>query len=166
MKIQRLNELVKSMNLQRIQQEIEKDGCRLAGKHGVWEFNPIQIARARNIERTEYHEDIFDDKKYVGEIYSQVEGQGAYEFIVITIEQIHRQLNNTEFPCEMLLFTNAPVNEEYEREQARIRGCQVCKRNFTRGELVELNGKRICNECFIADLNRRVGKGKSKGMKH
>ncbi len=162
MNIEALNEIVKQMDLEKIQTDLEQLGYRHASKNGKWEFSPFDIAKAGEVENTERHEDVFADKVYVGDLHTQVEGQGEYEFIVVTVEEIHRHLNNREFPCEMLLFTNAPIDEEYEREQAKPARCQVCKKEYAQGELTKVNGRLVCKECFEQDLSRLISTGKSR----
>ncbi len=162
MTIERLNEVLAYKNLEKICKALEELGYRHASKNGKWEFSPIDVAKAGKVENADRHEDIFDDKTYVGDIHAHVEGQGDYEFIVITVNTIYRDKDNLEFPCEMFLYTNAPINEEYEREASKILQCSGCKKKFPVRELCEVNGKLLCDDCFEKDLRRLTEKGKSK----
>ncbi len=159
--LEELNKIVALMDLEKIQRALEDLGYRNASLNGVWEFDPVVIANAKKVEQTEHFEDVFDDKKFIGDLHTLVEGQDGYEFVVITVEKIYRNLDNKEFPCEMLLFTNAPINEECVKEQSQLCRCKDCKRTFTKGELVEVNGRLICDDCFQKDLDRFL-KRKSK----
>lgn len=164
MTIEQLNEIVSSMDLATIENKLKECGFRTASKNGNWEFAPFEIAKAFNVEGTERYEDVFGDKKYHGDIHTQVSGYEGITFIVISVEKIHRDLDNMTFPIEMLLFTNAPINEEYERKQTEVCHCAECKESFVKGDMIELNGKFLCSDCFQKELSR-AATGKPKHTK-
>lgn len=162
MTIKELNSIVSSKNIERIDKSLVGLGYRLASKNGIWEFDPFAIANAKKVQNSERYEEVFDDKIYVGDIHSEVQGYEEYEFIVITVNKVYREQNNLEQPIVMGLYTNAPINEEYEREQNRISRCDVCKKQFPMADLCEINGKLVCDDCFEKDLQKLKTKGKSK----
>lgn len=164
MTIEQLNEIVSTMDLATIESKLKENGFRSASKNGNWEFHPFEIAKAFKVEGTERYEDTFDDKKYHGDIHTQVAAYEGLTFIVISVEKIHRNLDNMSFPVEMLLFTDAPINEEYERKQSEICCCVECKGKFAKGDMIELNEKLFCIECFQKELNRATA-GKPKHTK-
>ena len=162
MTIEELNKIVECKNLDKISKAIIECGYRNGNKYAEWEFDLIAIANAENVERGESFEEIFDDKIYVGEIYTQVKEYPDTKFILITVKKIYRDRDNFEFPLAMSLFTDAPINEDYEKEQSKIAKCEICKREFTFSELCEVNGKLVCDECVEKDLKNYARTGKSK----
>ncbi len=148
MDIKELNNIIVCMDLPQIHRKLEQHGYRSASKSGVWEFDPIAIANAKQVKNSEQYEDVFDDKVYIGDIHTHVKAYPSIEFIVITVNKIYRDRNNLEIPIIMELYTNAPINEEYEREQSKIGKCAICKKNFTISELCKINGQLICDNCF------------------
>ncbi len=162
MNIVELNEIISQIDLPKIRVLLERRGYRLASKNGQWEFSPVAIANAKNVENSDRYEDVFDDKIYVADVHSDVKEYPDVEFIVVTVNQVCREKDNLEQPIEMLLFTNAPIDEEYERAQSSIAKCDICKKQFTMSELCEVNGKLVCGACFEEDLNRLIKQGKSK----
>ncbi len=162
MNIKDLNEILSCVNLSKIENLLLERGYRNASKNGVWEFDPVAIANASNVQDCEIFEDFFNDKIYTGNIVFDVKEYPEITFIVITISQTPGEKNQHSLPIEILLFTNATINNEYEREQSRILRCEICKRKFPTRELCEINGKLICDSCFEKDLKRVVNKGKSK----
>ncbi len=162
MTIEELNKIVESKNLEKITEVLQKCGYRHASKGGVWEFDPVAIAKAKAVENSEQFEDVFDDKIYVADLHAQVKEYPDVEFIVVTVKKVYRDKNNLEQAEQMELYTNAPINEEYEREQVKICKCAECKREFPMRELCEVNGRLICDDCFENDLKRLCTIGKSK----
>ncbi len=162
MTIGQLNKIIKYKNSDKIHQELEKCGYRHASEGGRWEFDPFAIANAKAVENSEPFEDVFDDKIYVADLHAQVKEYPDVEFIIVTVKKVYRDKNNLEQAEQMELYTNAPINEEYEREQAKICKCMECKREFTIRELCEVNGRFICDDCFENDLKRLCTTGKSK----
>ncbi len=157
-----LNTLVSGMDLAKIREGLEKCGYRHASQYGVWEFSPTVVWGAKCATETETFEDVFGDVAYSGEIYACVEGYEGIEFIVITVDKIYREKDNFSFPEQMLLFTNAPVNTEHEKKMLRPCPCSLCKRTFAFGELVTVNDKILCDDCFMEDVRRVVAGKKSK----
>ncbi len=159
MTIEKLNEIVSLMDLAKIDKALTENGYRNASKNGKWEFDPISIANANNVQNSERYEDVFFDKVYVGDIHLEVKEYPDIDFIVITVNNVYRDRDNLETPGEMLLYTTAPINEEYERRMSQIGTCELCKKQFPMDELCEINGKLVCDDCFSEDLKRfRLGK--------
>ncbi len=162
MTIKELNKIIEYKNLEKIHDALQHGGYRHASKGGVWEFDTVAIANAKAVENSEQFEDVFDDKIYVADLHTQVKEYPDVEFIVVTVKKVYRDKNNLEQAEQMELYTNASINEEYEREQAKICKCADCKREFSMRELCEVNGRLICDDCFDKDLKRLRTTGKSK----
>ncbi len=137
-------------------------GYRKASVDGIWEFNPVDIANADKVINSQRFEDVFDDKVYVGDIHTEVKEYPDVEFIVITVNRVYRNKDDLECPIEMVLFTDAPIDQEYEWAQSKITKCQKCKRQFPMSKLCEVNGKLICDDCFNEDLEKLKTTGQSK----
>ncbi len=162
MKIEELNNIVSTMDIEKIKEALEKRGYRNASIDGTWEFDPIAIAKAKNVENSERYEDIWADKVFVGDIHTQVTEYPNVKFIVITVKNVYRNKNNLEVPFEMILYTDAPIDIAYEQEQNKLFACELCKKQFPKRELCEVNGKLICDDCFEEDLKRLMQTNKSK----
>ncbi len=162
MTVEELNKIIVNKDIDKIHQTLEESGYRHASKGGRWEFDPVAIANAKVVENSEQFEDVFDDKIYVADLHTQVKEYPDVGFIVVTVKKVYRDKNNLEQAERMELYTTAPINEEYEREQAKICKCADCKREFPMSELCEVNGRLICDDCFEKDLKRLRTTGKSK----
>ncbi len=165
MTIEQINKIIESKNLEKIHDALQCGGYRHASKSGVWEFDPVAIANAKVVENSGQFEDVFDDKIYVADLHAQVKEYPDLEFIVVTVKKVYRDKNNLEQAEQMELYTNAPINEEYEREQAKMCKCAECNREFPMSDLCEVNRRLICDNCFEKDLKKLHTTGKSKLIK-
>lgn len=161
MNIEQLNEIISTMDLDKIRAGVEQHGFRCASKNGKWEFDMKAVSSAESVEATELHEDTFDDRKYHGEIYTGVEEYPNNTFVVIVVKHIYKHIGVEAYE-QLICFTDAPVNEEYERKQNESAKCALCKKEFTAGELVDMveKGKkhRLCNDCFKKKLKAHIQK--------
>lgn len=149
--IEQLNEIISTMDLEKIKTELTALGFRNASKYGDWEFDMQKIACAEEVEGTEWHEDIFDDRKYHGDIHKKVEGYTNATFIVVSLRHIYRECEIEAFEG-LYCFTDLPLNEEYESKKSQKKHCDCCKKLFTEGELCKtvIKGKELwlCDDCF------------------
>lgn len=152
--IEQLNGIVSLMDADKINAALQQFGYRHASKNGRWEFNMFAVSQAEQFEGTETHEDVFGDREYCGNIYKGVKEYPGVTFAVVTIKRFHREkgIKITEaFEC----FVDAPINEEYEAEQAKVCTCEGCGKSFTVGQLCKVNKKLLCDECFLEELKNK-----------
>ena len=154
--IERLNEIISLMDLEKIKTEIEKAGYRCASKHGKFEFDLIEIIKNERTTATDDYEDTFDDYSYFAEVYDGIKGYEEYTFIAVTQLQIYRDRNNFEFPSHIDLYTNVPINEEYEKSMEKIKKCKDCGKKFKTYDIHSLNGKEYCKDCFHKNLQKSI----------
>ncbi len=155
MTVKVLNGILANVSLPKMEAELMALGYRNASKNGKWEFNPIAIANADSVKNSRRYVDKTNGICYVADIHNRVKEHPNVEFIVVTVKEIY--IFNGEIkeqPLEMFLYTDAPINEEYEREQARLSRCTICGIEFRNDELCEVNGKLLCDKCFEAELNK------------
>lgn len=151
MNIEQLNEIISTMNLTRIKNNLESLGYRCASKHGKFEFDLMKILEQERTTATDDYEDTFDDHSYFAEVFENVKAFGGYDFIVVT------QLNTKiDFPEHVDIYTNAPINEEYEKALEEVKKCKRCGKKFKAYELWEQDGKPYCKPCFQSEFSKKV----------
>lgn len=151
--IEQLNKIVSSMNLELIKAELEQHGYRNASNHGKLEFDLMKIIEKERDAATDDYEDTFDDHTYWAEVYEHVEEFGGYDFIVVT--QLNTKL---DMPSQIDMYTTAPINEAYEKEQEEVKKCKRCGKKFKAYELWEANGKYYCPPCFQKEFSKKANK--------
>lgn len=146
--IEELNNIVSSMNLEQIRAGLAKHGYRHASKHDVFEFDLMKIISEERTTATDDFEDVFDDHSYFAEVFENVKGYEGYTFIIVTQLAIYRDEDNREMPEQIDMYTDAPVNEVYERELESERKCPICKKIFKSYDMYKLNGEHYCKKCY------------------
>lgn len=154
--IEQLDKIISTMDLDKIKAGIEQHGYRCASKHGKLEFDLMKILSENRITATDDYEDTFDDRRYFAEVYENVKGYEPYTFILVTQLAIYRDRNNAEFPEHVDIYTDAPVNEEYEKAMEEVKKCKRCGKKFKGYELWEMNGKHYCQPCFHAEFSKKL----------
>lgn len=151
MTIEQLNEIISTMDLEKIKAGIEQHGFRCASKHGKLEFDLMKILEQERTTATDDYEDTFDDHCYWAEVYENVKACGGYDFIVVT--QLNTKFN---MPEHVDIYTTAPINEEYEKALEEVKKCNRCGKKFKVCELWEQDGKHYCQTCFQAEFSKKV----------
>ena len=118
--IEQLNEIISTMDLEKIRNGIESFGYRCASKHGKLEFDLMKILDQERATATDDYEDVFEDCRYFAEVFENVKDYEPYTFIVVTQLAIYRNRNNMEFPSCVDIYTDAPINEEYEKSMEEV----------------------------------------------
>lgn len=155
--IEELNDIVASMDLEQIKAGLEKHGYRHASKHDVFEYDLLKIVGTERTTATDDYEDTFDDHNYFAEVYDDIAECPGHTIIVVTQLAIHRHLDNYELPEHIDMYTDAPLNEEFERELVAEHKCPLCKKTFKSYEMYRLNGIPYCKPCYAkaASKNKR-----------
>lgn len=154
--IQQLNGVVSLMDMEKIKNALEFFGYRCASKHGKLEFDLMKILEQERTTATDDYEDTFDDRRYFAEVFENVKGYEPYTFIVVTQLTIYRNRNNEEFPEHVDIYTDAPINEEYEKAMEEVKKCKRCGKKFKAYELWEMNGNHYCKPCFQAEFSKKL----------
>lgn len=154
--IEQLNEIISTMDLEKIKAGIEQFGYRCASKYGKLEFDLMKILDEERTTATDDYEDTFDDHSYFAEVFENVKGYEPYTFIVVTQLAIYRDRDNAEFPEHVDIYTDAPINESYEKAMEEVKKCKRCGKKFKAYELWELNGNNYCKSCFQAEFSKKV----------
>ena len=154
--IEQLNQIISTMDLEKIRNGIESFGYRCASKHGKLEFDLMKILDQERATATDDYEDVFEDCRYFAEVFENVKDYEPYTFIVVTQLAIYRNRNNMEFPSYVDIYTDAPINEEYEKSMEEVKKCQRCGKKFKTYALCEMNGKRYCTPCFQEVFSKKI----------
>lgn len=149
--IEQLNEIISTMDLEKIKAGIEQHGFRCASKHGKLEFDLMKILEQERTTATDDYEDTFDDHCYWAEAFDNVKACGGYDFIVVT--QLNTKFN---MPEHVDIYTTAPINEEYEKALEEVKKCKRCGKKFKTYEIWEQDGKHYCKPCFQAEFSKKV----------
>lgn len=149
--IEQLNEIISTMDLEKIKTGIEQHGFRCASKHGKLEFDLMKILEQERTTATEEHQELFGDACYWAEVYENVKACDGYDFIIVT--QLDTKLN---MPEHVDIYTDAPINEEYEKAMEEVKKCKRCGKKFKTYELWEMNGKHYCQPCFQEEFSKKV----------
>lgn len=151
--IEQLNEIISTMDLEKIKAGIEQHGYRCASKHGKLEFDLMKILEQERTTATDDYEDTFDDHSYWAEVYDNVTACGGYDFIVVT--QLNTKFN---MPEHVDIYTTAPINGEYEKSMEEVKKCKRCGKKFKGYELWEMNGEHYCMPCFQEVFSKKARK--------
>lgn len=154
--IEQLNGVIALMDLEKIKAALSQFGYRCASKHGKFEFDLMKIIDAERTAATSDFEDTFDNHSYFAEVYESVKGYEPYTFIVVTQLRIYRDRNNFEYPSHVDIYTDAPINEEYEKAMEEIKKCNMCKKKFKTYDIYSLDGKDYCKPCFQKVFEKKV----------
>jgi len=154
--IEQLNEVVSLMDIEKIKTAMETFGYRCASKHGKLEFDLMTILEQERTTATDDYEDTFDDRSYFAEVFENVKGYEQYTFIVVTQLAIYRNRNNASFPEHVDIYTDAPINEAYEKAMEEIKKCKRCGKKFKAYELWEFNGTPYCKPCFQVEFSKKI----------
>ena len=151
--IEQLNEIISTMDLEKIKAGIEQHGYRCASKHGKLEFDLMKILEQERTTATDDYEDTFNDHSYWAEVFENVKSFGGYDFIVVT--QLNTKFN---MPEHVDIYTDAPINEEYEKAMEEVKKCKRCGKKFKAYELWEMNGEHYCMPCFQEVFSKKARK--------
>ena len=151
--IEQLNDVIATMNLEKIRTSLECYGYRCASKHGKLEFDLMKILEQERNTATDDYEDTFDDHSYWAEVFENVKAFDGYDFIVVT--QLNTKYN---FPEYVDVYTDSPINEEYEKAMEEVKKCKRCGKKFKTYELWEMNGNVYCKPCFHEEFSKSIKK--------
>ncbi len=150
MTIAELDKIVALTDVESICREIEGRGFRLANPDYVWEF-PSSLFSEENADGKIEYIDKNAGLYYEGFFFERVKG---FAFIRITVWKIVKK-EGEEFKIPMtgksFLYTNAPVNEEYVREQERLTKCPSCKEEYKKKDMLAWSGKYYCKRCAAVE---------------
>lgn len=110
----------------------------------------MKIIEQERTTATDDYEDTFDDHSYWAEVFENVKDCGGYDFIVVT--QLNMKMN---FPEHVDIYTNAPINEEFEKALEAIKKCKCCGKKFKAYELWEMDGNTYCAACFQKTFSKK-----------
>ncbi len=159
MQIQELEQIINTMDTDIICKALEDKGYRLANPDGVKEFDVPIVAEDESNTTNVSVEDVFDDKLYRATIHKNMKEYDGITFIWFVVSKLIRRPDITlPIPWKMFLYTDAPINEEYEKFQAEIICCEKCKRKDQRKKMLSLYEKTLCPKCFVKEL-RKQSKG-------
>lgn len=158
MTIEQLTQIISTMDLEKIKAGIEQHGYRCASKHGKLEFDLMKILEQEHTAATDNYEDTFDDHSYFAEVFENVKDYESYTFIVVTQLAIFRNKDNAEFPEHVDIYTDAPINETYEKAMEETKKCKHCGKKFKAYELWEMNGRHYCKPCLQTKFSKSVRK--------
>lgn len=153
--MERLNEIISTMDLEKIKEGIERHGYRCASKYGKLEFDLMKIIEQERTTATDDYEDVFNDQSYFAEVFENVKDCGGYDFIVVTQLAIYRDRDNMEFPEHVDIYTNAPINETYEKALEEVKKCKRCGKKFKAYGLWEWNGNHYCKPCLQVEFSKK-----------
>ncbi len=148
--MERLDEIVAIMDIEKMSAQLEKEGFRRAGQEGIWEWEYLWIKEHCIEEGRVSCEDVFADREYRVKVYT---GEGGI-FIILSVLRIERAFDNLPVPWKSFLYTNLPMREEYEREQRVVVRCDGCKKELEKGETTAFYGRRYCGKCLLKNIKK------------
>ncbi len=148
MTINELTEILSLMNLEKICSAIEEKGFRKAGESGIWEFN-LSTLKKESADKIQVSEmDEATEQIFELTFFENCRAYEGFTFIeVFLMKRVKTKKIKIPIPRKRILFTDAPYNEEYERDINSIVKCDLCRREYIKKELVEYYGKRYCGFC-------------------
>ncbi len=146
MKVEELKKIVSTLSVETMGEMLEEKGFRHTNRYLIEEFKPLLFWGITPDETVE-SEDKENDFKYIAKLYRQIKGYEGITFVDLVVWKLHRNQKCPMTPRKILLYTDAPINEEYEREQASPIKCAKCKKTYIKKEVMEWYGKVLCQRC-------------------
>ncbi len=137
-----LKKIIAVMDYDGICTEIEKRGYRRAKEGRAWEFKPLSL-----LIGSTYREEVVKRRRGKECRLALYKGYEEATYLFVRVYG-GKQRSAEEAICESMLFTDAPINEEYERDIRSIVRCEACGRKYAKKELFDDKGKIVCNECY------------------
>ncbi len=69
------------------------------------------------------------------------------------MEKIKRK--RVPIPKKTMIFTDAPINEEYLRDINSIVKCDLCGEEYVKKQLLDYENKKLCGKCFCFEMDRQ-----------
>ncbi len=146
MNVEELKDILSTLSVERMCEMLEERGFRRTNIYGTEEFRHSLFWHITPDETVE-SEDTENDFKYIAKLYGQIEGHEGITFVSLVVWKLHRNQKCPMTPRKTLLYTDAPIDEEYEREQASAMKCARCKKTYAKKEMIEWFGKLLCERC-------------------
>ncbi len=156
MTIEELEEIIKIMDYDGICAEIEGRGFRRASEDGVFEFDFYSLWGKSGYQKQVIKEDRKTDKYFHIRICKDCTGYEGLTFIEVYFCKI-KKVKRKRFPIpkKSMLYTDAPINEEYERDIHSIVQCARCNKEYVKKELISHENKLLCGRCFCFEMDRQ-----------
>ncbi len=144
--IEWLNKILREKDIDIICDKILNSDYRLANTGSEKEFDYFNIFYNCKTTKT-ICKDKQNEQRYCAELATKIESDKEIIFISITKFNLNKK-HNVYLPCNSLLFTNAPINVEFEKDQTSLMACENCKNSFVKRNMLKYCGKWYCEDCF------------------
>ncbi len=154
MNLEEFRKIISTVDCQQICEQMEKSGFRHANPDYFWEFDIDEIEEKGRVAANLCYEDVFADMEYHVTLYKEVKGYEGIEFVHLRVFRIYMEEKKIPIPYKNLLYTNAPVNEEYERALNSSIPCGGCGRLYVKRRLVNCFGEYLCPRCLLREAKK------------
>ncbi len=156
MTIEELKEIIEIMDYDGICAEIEKRGFRRAGEDGVWEFELSSLWNKSSYIKGITKEDKKTDKYFRIKLYKDCTDYEGLTFVSVCFSKIEKfKRRRVPIPKKTMIFTDAPINEEYLRDINSIVECDLCGKEYVKKQLLDYENKRLCCGCFCFKMDKQ-----------
>ncbi len=156
MTIEKLKEIIEIMDYDGICAEIEKRGFRKAGDKGVFEFNLCSLWDKSGYQKRIVKKDKKTKKHFSITLYKDCKDYEGLTFMEVCFSKMKKEKRKRiSIPKDIVLYTDAPINEEYERDINSIVKCGLCGKEYVKKELLPYDIKMLCGACFCFEMDRQ-----------
>ncbi len=145
--LEELEKILSALNTEKICETLVERGFRLANPNYVWEYEPSlfwDVEPDGTVER----KDSEGNFKYVAKLYTKIKGYEGIAFVDLVVWKLYKKQKCPMTPRKILLYTDAPIDEKYEREQESPTECALCKKTYKKKQLEEWFGRLLCERCL------------------
>ncbi len=144
MTVKELRAIISSADVQTISNRLLERGFRIAYPNLIWKYKDL-FSMKKNIIKNVCYKNTDRGFDYRARVYQDMKNYGEIIFIEVALSQ------------KTLFYTNMPVDEEYEREQAIEGKCANCKETHIKKSLIEHGGGLLCAKCLYITLIKGFG---------
>ncbi len=148
MTIKELDKILELKDFDKIRAKLESRGFRHVNEIGTPEFELGIIYLSSNHVESSTQADKEGRLQYRGIILKDCNDYEGITFIEIVILMSFSQAYPKYLPTNAAMFTDAPINEEYERALNSPYLCESCGKECIKKAMSDFDNKLLCDDCF------------------
>ncbi len=148
---EQLEEIISLGSEEKIDEKFKELGFRLANKSFRTEFDYVKIKNKSKPAVKVRKENISTRYVFTLTMFDEVEGYEGNTFVLVNVAQKKGTNDYATFDT-LLLYTDMPINEEYERDMNTQVKCVKCQGEFLKRQLLYRKGVYVCPKCSLFNI--------------
>ncbi len=156
MTIEELNKILKQRDMNKIQAEFERRGFRHISEIGKdeFQFGAVYFKSKYKANATQVTAD--RKRKYLGTVFKECDDYEGITFIELMVLMRLPRKNGSYLPTNRARFTDAPINEDFERQMNSPYKCDACGQAYIKRTMHAIDDGIFCNACFPDAVDRKL----------